>query len=158
MSGVLVVSLRAALAILAAGVFAAQILTPVLASHLGSPHWEVRHLVVPYSVAGIVALFLVQIALVALWRLPTLASTERIFDGVSTRWVNSLVYSSAGALALPCLVMTHLLFIVGVGGPGVLLTLCACFIGGAALVLVLVVLRSLLTSATCDRRELAHVI
>ncbi|RZU63460.1 DUF2975 domain-containing protein [Zhihengliuella halotolerans] len=158
MSRVLVLALRAALVGLAAGVFAAQLLTPMLASSVGSPHWEVRHLVVPYSVAGIVALFLVQIALIALWRLLTLTSAERIFDGGAIRWVNGLVGSAAGAVALPCIVMTHLLFVVGVGGPGVVLALCACFIGGAALVLVLIVLRSLLASATRDRRELAHVI
>ncbi|MCO1338592.1 hypothetical protein BJH93_06750 [Kocuria polaris] len=154
----MVVSLRAVLVALVAGVFVAQILTPGLASSMGSSHWEVRHLVVPYSVAGILALLCLQIALFLVWRLLTLASTERIFDGGSIRWVDGLVYSAASAVALPCLVMTHLLFIVGVGGPGILLTLCACFIGGAALVLVLVVMRSLLASATCDRRELAHVI
>lgn len=158
MSRSLVVSLRVVLVVLAAGVLAAQILTPTLASHLGSPHWEVRHLVVPYAAAGILALFFVQVALVLVWRLLTLAGTERIFDGGSIRWVDGLVGSAAGAFGLPCLVMTHLLFVVGVGGPGVFLTLCACFFGGAALVLLLVVLRSLLMSAVSDRRELAQVI
>ena len=52
----------------------------------------------------------------------------------------------------------HLLFVVGVGGPGVVLGLAACLVGGLAFVLLMVVMRGLLESAIADRTELDEVI
>lgn len=154
----LIFPLRAVLILLALGLLLAQVLTPFVATEVGIENPEVRHLVIPYSVVGVLTLAAVQFSLVMIWRLLSMVGRGDIFTSRALPWVDAIASSIAVAAFLPCCVMVHLLFFVGVGGPGVVLGLGACMFGGIALCLLIVVMRALLTTATANRNELDEVI
>ena len=149
--------LRTALLVLVLGSVLAQILVPVFASEVGTRFPEVAHLVVPYSVAGILVIACGQVALLAVWRLLSLVTSGVIFTRRALRWVDVITACAAVSTVLSAGVLIHLLFFVGVGGP-LILWLPACLAGGLAFVLLMVVMRGLLESAITDRTELDEVI
>jgi hypothetical protein len=149
-------SLRVALVVLLLGALLAQVLVPLLASELGGQYPEVAHLVVPYSVAAILAIACIQMALVAVWRLLSLISGSAIFTVRALRWVDAITVCAAAATVLSAGVMVYQFD--QIGGPGVFLALAACVAGGVALVLLLVVMRGLLEVAVAHRSELDEVI
>ena len=150
--------LRVALVVLMLGTVLAQVLLPVFASEEGRIFPEVAYLVVPYSVAGILFIACVQVALLVVWRLLSLVDDGVIFTRRALRWVDVITACAAVATVLSAGVLIHLLFFVGIGGPGVVLGLPACLAGGLAFVLLMVVMRGLLESAIADRTELDEVI
>jgi hypothetical protein len=150
--------LRAALVVLLLGTVLAQVLVPVFASETGTRFTEVAHLVVPYSVAGILVIACSQVALLAVWRLLSLVDGGVIFTRRALRWVDLITACAAVATVLNAGTMIHLLFFVRLGGPGVVLGLAANLAGGLAFVLLMVVMRGLLESAIADRTELEEVI
>lgn len=158
MNETLAMLLRLTLFALGLGTLLAQGLTPVLAGELSAPYPEVAHLVVPYSVAAILAIVCVQVALVAVWRLLSMVSGDQIFDVASLKWVDTITASAAVATVLSAAVWVHLALVEQVGGPGMVLGLTACVLVGTALALLMVVMRGLLSAAIADRRELAEVI
>ena len=150
--------LRVALVVLLLGTVLAQVLLPVIASEEGGIHPGLAYLVVPYSVAGILAIACGQVALLAVWRLLSMVNGGVIFTRRALRWVDVITACAAVAAVLWAGPMIHLLFFVGVGGPGVVLGLAACLASGLAFVLLIVVMRGLLESAIADRTELDEVI
>ena len=158
MNGLAVQLLRIALVVLLLGSVLAQVLVPVVASQTGTSFPEVAHLVVPYSVAGILVIACGQLALLAIWRLLSLVNGGVIFTRGALRWVDVITASAAVATVLNAGTMIHLLFLVGVGGPGVVLALAATLAGGPAFVLLMLVMRGLLESAIAHRDELEGVI
>ena len=150
--------LRVALVVLLLGTVLAQVLLPVIASEEGGIYPELAYLVVPYSVAGIIAIACGQVALLAVWRLLSMVNGGVIFTRRALRWVDVITACAAVAAVLWAGPMIHLLFFVGVGGPGVVLGLAACLASGLAFVLLIVVMRGLLESAIADRTELDEVI
>ena len=150
--------LRVALVVLLLGTVLAQVLLPVFASEEGGIYPELAYLVVPYSVAGILAIACGQVALLVVWRLLSMVNGGVIFTRRALRSVDVITACAAVATVLWAGPMIHLLFFVGVGGPGVVLGLAACLAGGLALVLLVVVMRGLLESAIADRTELDEVI
>jgi hypothetical protein len=150
--------LRVALVVLLLGTVLAQVLLPVIASEEGGIYPELAYLVVPYSVAGILAIACGQVALLAVWRLLSMVNGGVIFTRRALRWVDVITACAAVAAVLWAGPMIHLLFFVGVGGPGVVLGLAACLASGLAFVLLIVVMRGLLESAIADRTELDEVI
>jgi len=150
--------LRVALVVLLLGTVLAQLLVPVFASEEGRIFPEVAYLVVPYSVAGILFIACVQVALLVVWRLLSLVNGGVIFTRRAVRWVDVILACAAVATVLSAGVLIHLLFFVGIGGPSVVLGLPASLAGGLAFVLLMVVMRGLLESAIADRTELDEVI
>jgi hypothetical protein len=150
--------LRVALVVLLLGTVLAQVLLPVFASEEGGIYPELAYLAVPYSVAGILAIACGQVALLVVWRLLSMVNGGVIFTRRALRSVDVITACAAVATVLWAGPMIHLLFFVGVGGPGVVLGLAACLAGGLALVLLVVVMRGLLESAIADRTELDEVI
>jgi hypothetical protein len=150
--------LRVALVVLLLGTVLAQVLLPVIASEEGGIYPGLAYLVVPYSVAGILAIACGQVALLAVWRLLSMVNGGVIFTRRALRWVDVITACAAVAAVLWAGPMIHLLFFVGVGGPGVVLGLAACLASGLAFVLLIVVMRGLLESAIADRTELDEVI
>ena len=150
--------LRVALVVLLLGFVFAQVLLPVVAHAAGTTYPELAYLVVPYSVAGILAIACGQVALLLVWLLLSLVSGGVIFTRRALRWVDVITACAAVATVLTAGPMIHLLFFVGVGGPGVVLGLAACLAGGLAFVLLMIVMRGLLESAIADRTELDEVI
>jgi len=149
--------LRVALVVLLIGSVLAQALLPLFASEEGRIFPELAYLVVPYSVAGILAIACVQVALLVVWRLLSMVNGGVIFTRRALRWVDIITACAAIATVLSAGPLIHLLFFVGVGGP-LILWLAACLAGGLAFVLLMVVMRGLLESAIADRAELDEVI
>lgn len=149
--------LRVALVVLLAGSFLGQLLVPVYASGAAVTFPEVEYLVAPYSTAGILAIACVQVALVVVWRLLTMITSELIFTRQAMRWVSVITICGAVATALSAGVMTHLLATHG-GGPGVVLGLAVTLLCGVTFVLLMIVMSGLLSAAIADRDELEQVI
>lgn len=150
--------LQVALALLLLGGVLLQVLTPLAAAELGGGYEETAGLVTPYAVAGIVTIACVQAAIVVALRLLSLVAREEIFTERALRLIGVMTAFMVAAAVVPALVMAHLLFVVSVGGPGVLIMFAACVVGGVALGLLMLVMRGLLTAAIGDRVELDGVI
>jgi hypothetical protein len=149
--------LRVALLVLLLWTVLAQVLVFVIASEQGRIFPEVAHLVVPYSVAGILAIACVQVALLAVWRLSFMVSGGVIFTRGALDWIDVITACTAVATVLSAGPLIHLLFFVGVGGP-LGLWLPAPLAGGLAIVFLMRVVRGVLESAIADRTALDAVI
>ena len=150
--------LRVALVVLWLGFVLAQVLLPVVAYEAGTTYPELAYLVVPYSVAGILAIACGQVALIVVWRLLSLVAGGVIFTRRALRWVDVITACAAVATALSAGVLIHMLgFVPGGGGP-MSLYMAACVSAGLAFMLLMVVMRGLLASAIADRTELDEVI
>jgi hypothetical protein len=150
--------LRVALVILLLGTVLAQVLVPVAASQFGTTVPEVAYLVVPYSVAAILFIACVQVALLVVWRLLSLVDGGVIFTRRALRWVDVIIACAVVATVLSAGVLIHMLsFVPGGGGPTIYYML-VCVVGGLAFVLLMIVMRGLLVSAIADRTELDEVI
>ena len=150
--------LRVALVVLLFGTVLAQVLVPVVASEEARIFPEVDYLVVPYSVAAILFIACVQVALLVVWRLLSLVGGGVIFTRSALRWVDVIIACAVVATVLSVGVLIHMLgFVPGGGGPTIYFML-ACIAGGLAFVLLMIVMRGLLVSAIADRTELDEVI
>jgi len=150
--------LRVALVVILLGTVLAQVLLPVFASETGRIFPEVAYLVVPYSVAGILAIGCGQVALLVVWRLLSMVNGGVIFTRRALRWVDVIMACAAVATVLSAGVWIHMLgFVPGGGGP-MIWYLAACIAGELAFVLLMVVMRGLLESAIADRTELDETI
>lgn len=158
MNATSVPSLRIVLVALFVGTVVTQILLPQMSHELGGQFEETAHLVVPYAVVGILAVACAQIALIMIWKLLGLVASNAIFMLQSLRWVNVIIGCGVAAALLVVSVPVHLLFVVGVGGPGGLVFLVGSVVGGIAFVLLMSFMRDLLRTAIADRSELEEVI
>ena len=158
MNATSVPSLRIVLVALFVGSVLTQVLLPQMSHELGGQFEETAHLVVPYAVVGILAVACAQIALIMIWKLLGLVASNTIFTVQSLRWVNVIIGCGVAAALLVVSVPVHLLFVVGVGGPGELFFLVGSVVGGIAFVLLMSVMRDLLRTAIADRSELEEVI
>ena len=150
--------LRVALVVLLVGTVLAQVLVPVVASQEARIFPEVEYLVVPYSVAAILFIACVQMALLVAWRLLSLVDRGAIFTRRALHWVDVITACAVVATALSVGVLIHMLgFVPGGGGPTIYF-MAACIIGGLAFVLLMVVMRGLLELAIAARTELDEVI
>lgn len=150
--------LRILLVVLLLGSVLAQVLVPVFASQTGTRFPEVAYLVVPYSVAAILFIGCVQVALLAVWRLVSLVDGGVIFARRAVRWVDVITACAVVATVLSAGVLIHVLgFVPGGGGP-MMYYLAVPLVGGLAFVFLSVVMRGLLESAIADRTELDGVI
>ena len=150
--------LRIALVVLLLGTVFVQVLVPVQATMAGTTIPEVAYLVVPYSVAAILFIACVQVALLVVWRLLSLVDSGVIFTRRALRWVDVIIGCAVVATVLSVGVLIHMFgFVPGGGGP-MGLYVSACIVGGLAFVLLMIVMRGLLLSAIADRTELDEVI
>lgn len=131
---------------------------PAYARESASLFPEVAFLATPYTVIGILAIACVQAGLAATWILLSKVDRNAIFTEDAFRWVNLIIGAAIALTFLTVFAGVHLLAVVGVGGPGVLLAVTAAGIGGASMVLLMVVMRGLLRSATNLENELAEVV
>jgi hypothetical protein len=143
--------LRVALIVLLLGAVLAQVLVRVLASQQATMNPEVAYLEVPYSVAAILFIGCVQIALLVVWRLLALVDGEVIFTSRAVRWVDVMVACAAFATILSAGVLVHMLgFVPGGGGP-MSYFVAAAATGALASALLIVVVRGVLESAITVR-------
>lgn len=153
-----VVALRVVLVVVFLGFVLGQILVPTLAEEQGGQYRETAHLVIPYSVIAILSILCLQAALVIIWRLLSMVERDSVFSDRAVHWVDALTVSVPLAAFVAALAPIHLLFVVKVGGPGVVLSLAATLVIAVGLLLLMLVMRGLLIAATRDRNELDMVV
>lgn len=93
-----------------------QILVPIEAREVGDKYWEVTHLVIPYSVMGILTLACFQVAAIVVGFILTAQSTEFLYTAT-----NRFLIKLSGSLCvlgslIPAGTGIHLLTAVNVGG------------------------------------------
>ena len=158
MNRVAIALLRLLLVLMFMGAVGGQVLIPLMAAGFGQRYWEVSPLVVPFALAGVLGVLGFQVALVAIWRLLTLVKNGDVFSRRARTWVNVIIVAGGVAAAIGAGAGAYLTLAVQIGGPMVVLLFLGSLAGGAAFVLLMLVMRGLLDSATADRDELAEVI
>lgn len=146
------------LVLIAVGTVLAQLLLPRLAWETGVMYHEVTHLVVPYSIAAVLMMVCVQAALVGVWLLVSTVPRGTLFDPRTVVFIDVIRIAIGAAAAIPAAVAVHLLFFVGLGGPGVLLGLAFVCVVGPALMILLTIARRVYLRARDDHAELEAVI
>lgn len=149
---------RAALVILALGTVLLQVLLPLQARETGILFPEVAHLVTPYSIAAVLAVFCVQVGLLALWMIVGSFARGTLYESSTLRWFGALRWSTVPATLIPSLVALHLLVVVGLGGPGVLLGFLATLATGAAMFILVTLTRRIYVTQAAEHAELEAVI
>lgn len=107
---------------------------------------------------GIAALACIQLGLLCTWVLLSKVARGAIFNKHALIWVNLIIAAVIAGTLLPLGVGIHLMVVVNAGGPTVFLGVCATAVGGAALVLLITVMRGLLKNATTLENELSEVV
>lgn len=157
MSTVVHVALKSMLALLVLVTLAAQVFVlPEIAQSTANLYPDIAWLRLPMLVIAIVFVACVQVALIATWRLLTMVGRDRIFQDRAFVLVDVIIGAILVAIAL-MIAAVVLLSTVGLGGPATLY-LIAIAIAGAALALLVVVMRSLLRMATQLSHDLAEVV
>ena len=107
-------------------------------------------------VVAILGLVCVQVVIVCTWQLLTLVRDDRIFSDVSLVWVDTIVgaIGAAELLLLGAFVWSALTW----EHPGLPVALLVVLVAGAALGLLVVVMRALLRQATALRTDMDAVI
>lgn len=160
MSRVVIVFVRVFIVLIAAGALAAQVLViPEFAARLGSLS-GMPSASAPYAVAGIAVGVCFEVALAATWVLLSMVSRGAIFTESAFQWVDAIIGASLTALGLVLAFGAHAVFVLQprLNTPNIGLVAGATVICGTTFVLLVVVMRGLLRSATNLRSELAEVI
>ncbi|MFD6178777.1 MULTISPECIES: DUF2975 domain-containing protein [unclassified Isoptericola] len=154
----LVGPLRALLVAVFAAIVVTQVLAlPSLAATTAQDHPEMASLRWPLLVLAVAALACVEVVIVCTWRLLTMVRDDRIFSDHALVWVNGIVAAVAAAWLLDLAALV-LLLAAGTGSAGPTLALLLALVVGAAVALLMVVLRALLRQATELRTDLDGVI
>jgi hypothetical protein len=141
--------LRVTILVLMLGTVLAQVLVRVAASHSAVTYPELAYLELPYSVAAILFIACVQVALLTMWPLLSRVDHGIVLTRPTVRWINVIATCGAVAAVLSAGVLVHMIVVVGAGGP-VFYYLGACVVGGVAAGLTMVVTRGVLESAIAD--------
>ncbi|MGI4896301.1 MAG: DUF2975 domain-containing protein [Janthinobacterium lividum] len=159
MSHGVIAGLRACIVVVLLGAVLVQAaVVPSYAADNARAFPEVAYLRWPYTVVADGAVGCVQVALLMIWALLTMVSYGEIFTDRAFRRVDVIIGAGVVATLLSTGVWLHLFVIVGQGGLGALFFASAAFVAGAGFVLLMVVMRSLLRSATVLRNELSEVV
>ena len=110
----------------------------------------------PLLVLAAVGLLCVEVVVVCTWRLLTMVRDDRIFSDRALVWVNGIVAAAAGAWVL--VLAAFVLLVAAEGLAGLAALLLGVLLVGAAVGLLMVVLRALLRQATELRTDLDGVI
>jgi len=153
----LVGPLRALLVATFAALVVAQVaVLPVAFARMADESPDLAPLRWPLLVLAVVGLVCVEAVIVCTWRLLTMVRDDRIFSDHALVWVNGIVAAAAGAWVLVLAAFVLLVAAEGLVGLAALLLLV--LLVGAAVGLLMVVLRALLRQATELRTDLDGVI
>lgn len=152
------VLMRTALVLVALGTVLVQVLLPCQAAEIGETYPEVQNLVLPYSIAAVLMVVCAQVALLSVWKLISRVLRATLYAKGSLKWIDAMRWSVLIGAGIVAIVAGHLLFLVGIGGPGVVLGFFAALVLGSAAFLLLTILRRVFTAARDEHAELAGVI
>ncbi|WGW12511.1 DUF2975 domain-containing protein [Saxibacter everestensis] len=160
MSHFAILALRALVILIGLGALILQLVLifPVYANTVANES-DVTILPVPYAVLGVALAVCVEVALVAVWVLLSMVRRGAIFTQRAFRWVDAIIVAG---LAATVLVLAFGIHLIGVAmrddAPGVIVFVGGAVMAGMAFVLLMVVMRGLLRSATALQSELAEVV
>ena len=117
---------------------------------------EQAHLQWPLTIFFILEVACVQAVIVGTWKLLTLVRQDRIFSRGALVWVNAIVWAIAAGWTM--LAVLAAVVVLNADDPGLPLLLLLVLVAGAALGLVVVVLRALLRQAADLRADMEAVI
>ncbi|WP_277212607.1 DUF2975 domain-containing protein [Isoptericola croceus] len=153
----LVVPLRVLLAAVFGTLLVAQAaVLPAVFRQMAEQSPDLHPLRWPLLGLAVVVLACVQVVLVCAWRLLTMVRDDQIFSERSRRWVDTIL--AAVAVAWVLVLVACVLVAVAEGLSGIAALLLVVLLVGAAVGLLMVVLRALLMQATALRTDLDGVI
>lgn len=125
-------------------------------AHMAQENPDKASLQWPLTIFAVLEVACVQVVIVSTWKLLTLVRHDRIFTSAAMVWVNAIVWAIAAAWLMLAGVSTAV--VLNADDPGLPLLLFLLLVAGAALGLVVVVLRALLRQATELRADMEAVI
>ena len=125
-------------------------------AHMAQENPDAAHLRWPLTAVFIFWVLCVQIVLVAIWKLLTLVTSNRIFTQVSMTWVNTIMWAIGAGWAV--LLIVFLVVGFNADDPGLPILLFTWFVGVTVLGLLMIVMRALLRQATTLQTDLDEVI
>lgn len=125
-------------------------------AHMAQENPERAYLQWPLTMFFILEVACVQVVIVSTWKLLTLVRQDRIFSRGALVWVNAIVWAIAAGWAM--LAALAAVVVLNADDPGLPLLLLLVMVAGAAVGLVVVVLRALLRQAADLRADMEAVI
>jgi amino acid transporter len=158
MSTLAVLGLRVALVVLFLGTLLGEVvILPAIGRDLGGVSEQAT---VPYTVLAIAVGVCFQVVLVAIWLLLSMIRRGAIFSERAFRWVDVIIGAGIAAtlLLLGIAVLIYLLIEPPLDAPGIVVIALGFVVASGAFVLLMVVMRGLLRSATNLQSELEEVV
>jgi hypothetical protein len=150
-----------ALRIVLVGAFLLLVLLQVMSlpgqfAHMAAENPEQAYLQWPLTIFGILEVACVQVVIVSTWKLLTMVKQDQIFSRRAFVWVDAIMWAIAAAWTM--LAVFSAIVVLNADDPGVPLLLILMLAAGAAVGLVVVVLRALLRQAADLRSDMEAVI
>lgn len=131
---------------------------PTLAGELAGTYPELEWLRAPLLVGVVLVILGVQVALVAVSRLLSMVERDSVFSPDAFTWVDVIIIAALVDTVLVLGIWALLVFGANANPPALMLTEIALVVCGAALVLLMVVMKGLLRQASLLRVELSEVV
>lgn len=125
-------------------------------AHMAQENPDRAHLQWPLTIFFILEVACVQVVIVSTWKLLTMVKQDRIFSRGALGWVDAIVWAIAAGWTM--LAALSAVVVLNADDPGLPLLLFLILVAGAALGLVVVVLRALLRQAADLRADMEAVI
>jgi hypothetical protein len=125
-------------------------------AHMAAENPERAWLQWPLTIFAILEVACVQVVIVSTWKLLTMVKRDQIFSRRAFVWVDAIMWAIAAAWAM--LAVFSAIVVLNADDPGVPILLILTLVAGAAVGLVVVVLRALLRQAADLRSDLEAVI
>jgi hypothetical protein len=125
-------------------------------AHMAAENPEQAHLQWPLTIFAILEVACVQVVIVSTWKLLTMVKRDQIFSRRAFVWVDAIMWAIAAAWTM--LAVFSAIVVLNADDPGMPLLLIMMLAAGAAVGLVVVVLRALLRQAADLRSDLEAVI
>ncbi|MDQ0673909.1 heme/copper-type cytochrome/quinol oxidase subunit 2 [Pseudarthrobacter siccitolerans] len=125
-------------------------------AHMAAENPERASLQWPLTIFAILEVACLQVVIVSTWKLLTMVKRDQIFSRRAFVWVDAIMWAIAAAWTM--LAVFSAIVVLNADDPGVPLLLILMLVAGAAVGLVVVVLRALLRQAADLRSDLEAVI
>jgi hypothetical protein len=125
-------------------------------AHMAAENPEQAYLQWPLTTFAILEVACVQVVILSTWKLLTMVRKDNIFSRGALVWVDAIMWAIAAAWAMLAVFST--IVVLNADDPGVPLLLFLILVAGAAVGLVVVVLRALLRQASDLRADMEAVI
>ena len=154
-----ILALRGVLVVIGLGLLAAQLwFFPVLSGELAYTYPEVAWLRWPMLVAVVCVIACVQVALASVWGLLSMVEDDSVFSTRAFRFIDVIVAAALGATIMVAVINAYMSFGLNANPPALMFGLTALTMGGAAVALLMVVMKGLLVKASTMQVELSEVI